>query len=436
MASVLGHDFHIADLPAPQPAAGEPVLLDCLRKIGRGLIATGSSVGVIENTLTDIAKTYGMTCEIAALPNIILIKLGESSQGFIDITVQRLTSLKLDQISALMQLIDSVRRKLVLPAEAVHRLDDIQARPHRFSPAAIILGFLLSSIGLTLLHQPNPQALAATGLAGIIIGMMVLLFQRRSHYELLLPVIAAAVVSTFMFILAERGVIYGATTLIIPPLAIFLPGAVLTTGMIELASKHILSGSARLMYGLTTLFLLFIGISVGLSLSGTSSAYVYEFDASAFSWWAPLLGTLLFGFGTFLRLSGANSDLFWMLLVLYIAMASQYVGEQFASPYFGAFLGATFMTLAAELIARSPKRTPAQASQMLAFWFLVPGARGLMGVTSILGKDFLSALVGLGQMLGLMGAIAVGVLLGTLVVSSRLFVVAAARADQLWDRKP
>jgi len=38
-------------------------------------------------------------------------------------------------------------------------------------------------------------------------------------------------------------------------------------------------------------------------------------------------------------------------------------------------------------------------------------------------------------MLGLMGAIAVGVLLGTLVVSSHLFVAATARADQLWDRK-
>ena len=45
---------------------------------------------------------------------------------------------------------------------------------------------------------------------------------------------------------------------------------------------------------------------------------------------------------------------------------------------------------------------------MLAFWFLVPGARGLLGVTSILGKDFQSALIGIGQMLGLMGSIALG----------------------------
>ena len=331
-----------------------------------------------------------------------------------------------------MQLIDKVRRKLILPREAVSHLDQIQARPHRFGSAAIIAGFILSSIGLTLLHQPSPQALMATGVAGIVVGVLVLLFQRRPHFALLLPIFVAIIVSTLMFSLAENGVIYGATTLIVPPLATFLPGAVLTTGMIELASMHILSGSARLMYGAATLFLLFIGIAIGLSVSGSSREYVYAYDASTFPWWAPMLGTLLFGIGTFIRLSGANRDLFWMLLVLYIAMVSQFFGEWLVSTYFGAFLGATFMTLAAELIACSPRRTPAQASQMLAFWFLVPGARGLLGVTSILGKDFQSAAIGIGQMLGLMGSIALGVLLGTLIVSSHTFVCGSRirRSDQ------
>jgi uncharacterized membrane protein YjjB (DUF3815 family) len=215
--------------------------------------------------------------------------------------------------------------------------------------------------------------------------------------------------------------VYGVATLIIPPLVTFLPGAMLTTGMIELASAHILSGSARLMYGLTTLFLLYIGIAIGLSLSGLPAAQVYALRITNFPWWAPVIGTLLFGAGTFIRLSGANRDLFWMLLVLYVAMAGQVAGEKLVSPYFGAFLGALLMTFSSELIARSPKRTPALASRALAFWFLVPGARGLLGVTSILGQDFQSAAVGLGQMLGLMGAIALGVLLGALIVSPRQF---------------
>ena len=196
-------------------------------------------------------------------------------------------------------------------------------------------------------------------------------------FDLLLPVFAAIVVSTFVFSLTRLGYIFGPANLLITPLITFLPGALLTTGMIELASMHILSGSSRLIYGAAVLLLLFVGISIGLNLSGLSSYLVYSYEAVAFPWWAPLLGTLLFGVGTFIRLSGANRDLSWMLLVLYIAMLGQSFGEQYFNSYVGAFLGATLMALSSEFIARSPRRTPALVSQMLAFWFLVPGAQGI-----------------------------------------------------------
>lgn len=412
--------------PGEIPLTEESQLLECLRKIGKGLIAAGSSVGTVENTLAEIATVYGLQCEIVALPNILMIKLGQTSHGVVDFTVQRLTHLRLDQVSELIQLIDNVQRKLVSPADAIRKVDYLLLKPHRFHPVIIVFGYFLSCIGLTLLFRPELLPLIVTGTAGILVGALTLWSQKWPRFDLLLPVIAAIMVSTIIFNLTESGVIYGSANLVIPPLVTFLPGAVLTTGMIELASMQILSGSARLMYGAATLFLLFIGIATGLSLSGLQRVYVYAFEASTFPWWAPFLGTLLFGVGAFIRLSGANRDLFWMVLVLYIAMLGQLLGEFFFSAYFGAFLGAAFMALSSELIARSPQRTPALASQMLAFWFLVPGARGLLSVTSILGEDYQTAAIGVGEMVGLMGVIALGVLLGTLIISPQKFVAVPA----------
>jgi uncharacterized membrane protein YjjB (DUF3815 family) len=238
----------------------------------------------------------------------------------------------------------------------------------------------------------------------------------------LLPVIAALLVSVLIFTLTRQGWVYGPANLLVSPLITFLPGAVLTTGMIELASTHILSGSARLTYGAAILLLLFIGISAGLSFSGLESYRVYAFEAAGFPWWAPLLGTLLFGVGTFLRLSGAKRDLLFMLVVLYVAMLGQFFGERYFNSYFGAFIGATLMALSSELIARSPRRTPALVSQVLAFWFLVPGARGLLSATSLLSEDLQSAAIGLGEMVILVVSITLGVLLGTLIVSPHKFV--------------
>ena len=90
--------------------------------------------------------------------------------------------------------------------------------------------------------------------------------------------------------------------------------------------------------------------------------------------------------------------------------------------------------LSSELIARSPRRTPALASQALAFWFLVPGARGLLSVTSLLSQDYQSALLGLGEVLVLITSIALGVLLGTLIVSPHKFVPVSPPTRQLYAK--
>jgi uncharacterized membrane protein YjjP (DUF1212 family) len=408
---------------APEQASlEESDLLECLRKIGRGLIAAGTAVGVVENTLTEVALAYGTRCEIMALPNFLIIKLSKSASVRLDFALQRLTSVPLNQVSALVELIDQVKRKTIPLAMASQQIDQIQEKKQRFGPILVVIGYVLSCIGLTMLFRPEPKSLIVAAIGGFLVGLLMLLSRWQPRFDLLIPVIAAIVVSTVIFNLTQRGIIYGPANLLITPLIMFLPGALLTTGMIELASKHILSGSARLIYGAAVLLLLFVGIAVGLKLSGLPSYLVYPYEAVFFPWWAPLLGTFLFGIGTFIRLSGANRDLVWMLLVLYIAMLGQTFGEQYLNSYFGAFIAALLMAVSSELIARSPRRTPALVSQMLAFWFLVPGARGLLSVTSILSQDLQSAAVGLGEMVILIVSISLGVLLGTLLVSPNKFV--------------
>jgi uncharacterized membrane protein YjjP (DUF1212 family) len=414
-------------------AADDIELLECLRKIGKGLIASGTAVGVVENTLTEIARAYGKVFEIMALPNMIMLKVGNSPETKVDFSVQGLTAMQLNQVSEIVELVDQVKQKQVTPKDASRAIDEILAQEPRFGSLVIIMGYILSCVGLTLLFRPDLSSLIVTGIAGILVGLLTLLFRWQPRFDLLLPICASIIVSTFIFGLTRMGYIFGPANLLITPLIIFLPGALLTTGMIELASKNLLSGSSRLIYGAVVLLLLFVGIDVGLALSGLSSYLVYPYEAVVFPWWAPVVGTLLFGVGTFIRLSGANRDLLWMLLVLFIAMLGQSFGEQYFNSYVGAFLGALFMALSSELIARSPRRTPAQASQMLAFWFLVPGARGLLSVTHILSQNIQSAALGLGQVVFLITAISLGVLLGTLLISPNKYALVSLQVQKSID---
>ena len=89
--------------------------------------------------------------------------------------------------------------------------------------------------------------------------------------------------------------------------------------------------------------------------------------------------------------------------------------------------------LESEYIARSPQRTAAAVSPSLAFWFLVPGARALISVTSILSEDLQSAAIGLGEVTTLIVAITLGVRTGTLIDSPHKFV--PVTRDAFWPGK-
>jgi uncharacterized membrane protein YjjB (DUF3815 family) len=83
-----------------------------------------------------------------------------------------------------------------------------------------------------------------------------------------------------------------------------------------------------------------------------------------------------------------------------------------------AFVGALAMTPVAVWVARHPSGPPALVSFMPAFWLLVPGALGLLGITKYLGEDRVYGAASLTTAGATMVAIALGVLLGLTIASA------------------
>ena len=103
-------------------------------------------------------------------------------------------------------------------------------------------------------------------------------------------------------------------------------------------------------------------------------------------------------------------------MVLFAAWTGQLAGERILDPTLSGFIGAAVMVPVAHLVARAAHAPPAHVMFLPAFWLLVPGAIGLIGITEIVGENadagsenFLSALVSV-------PSIALGVLVGTMVV--------------------
>ena len=78
------------------------------------------------------------------------------------------------------------------------------------------------------------------------------------------------------------------------------------------------------------------------------------------------------------------------------------------------------MSPVASYVALRPSGPPMQVSFLPAFWLLVPGALGLVGVTQLLGAnraDSLASLVSMGTtMIGISFGVLIGLALGTTLV--------------------
>lgn len=388
----------------------------CLDKLGKLMLISGSPVGEVKSALQDIAASYGFKSDIVVLPNILILKLTGKSESTIDFITQQPSTLLLNQASELAYLIDRLRQHTISINEALKRLDSIQEISPRFSNLMTLFGYVLAVMGLTIRLYPGVETVSFSIFLGTVAGIFLLAMNHFGRFRLFTPVLAALAVSIPTFVLAQSTFILSPVSLIIPPLAAFLPGVILTTAMIELASANFIAGSSRMIYGFSVLLLLFVGIGLAVQITGIGRLAIVEDNPQRVPFAAAVIGTTLFGIGNFIRLSGENKDLFWVLLVLYAAMLGQMVGDFILNGFIGAFLGALVLALCSEIIGLSPRRTPAFASQTLAFWFLVPGSSALLSVARWLGSGYGIGGFGLSELVLLIVAISLGMLLGTILV--------------------
>ena len=282
------------------------------------------------------------------------------------------------------------------------------------------------TVALCLLLKPTIVDLAAAAVFGVLVGAVALLSRGRHTLNVLTPVVAAALVSALTFLAIKHGVADLGIPVLIAPLVTFLPGAALTTATVELASGEMVAGSSRLVFGGLQLLLLAFGIIAGAEVAGPIRAGALNVSTGeTLGWWAPWLGVLVFGVAAALYFSAPRGATRWLLLVLLVAWVGQLAGDRLFGATASGFCGALAMTPVALAIARFPGRPPSQVTFLPAFWMLVPGALGLIGITELVGKAATLSSSDLVQPVVSIVAIALGVLCGA--SAYRVGVSSAAR---------
>ena len=397
--------------PRTATEAATDVLL-LLASAGEALIDSGFDVDDVDANLEEIARAYGMAeTEIVALPTALLVSSRTGGQLRTRAVTSGRQRLRLHQIEELDDVVRVARTGRIDPAWAHDRIVAIRSRPPPFAPWMQVVGQVLATVGLVvLLGSSWLGILVAAGLGGLT-GVLLLAGSRvPPRFHVLVTVAASFSVSLVVFLLSRTGLEFDVAPSLIAPLVTLLPGALLTTSVIELSTGQMVSGAGRLAAGAVQLVLLGLGILAAAALVGVP-AFDLTATKPALGAVGPWLAVGVFGVGIVMNLCARPSSLGWILLVLYVAYGGQVLGGLFFGGVLSAFVGAAGMTPVADLVARQRTGPPAIVSFTPAFWLLVPGALGLVGVAALLNGDSTGTTT-LVTTVETMVAIALGVLVG------------------------
>lgn len=398
--------------PAPYvPSAG--VTFSAIEAVGAAMLDATYSVITIEAALEDIARVnaYPAT-QIVVMPTALFVSTRGGGELFTGAIAGGRDKLLLHQVDALDTLVRAARTGVLGPAQIIQGIRDLRTAPPPFPAPVRVAAYALLCAGIAVIMGASLVGIAVASTLGALVGAARLMTAHVSRQrEPLVTVALAFGVSVAVFLLARAGWDPGILPSLIAPLVTLLPGALLTTGIIELAAGQMMSGAGRLMAGFMQLTLLAVGIVGGAALVGVPQIVLSQ-THQPFGPAGPWIAVAAFGVGVVVHQCGRRASIPWILLVLYVAYGAQVIGDIFFGGVLSALVGAFVMTPVAVLVSRHPAGPAAAVSFLPAFWLLVPGALGLVGVTALLGGDGdgMSTLV---TTISTMVAIARGILAGS-----------------------
>ena len=312
---------------------------------------------------------------MVAFPTAIFLSVHDGSKEHVTLAEGATQRVRLDQVAAVYTLGEEAQRGGVGPQDGLERLDEIHRMTPRFGSLGVIVGHTILTVGLAMVLMPTTPNLGAAAVLGLIVGALKVFNRDQPILSAPLSVVAALLVSTLVFLAVKYGLPVEPRYALVPPLVTFLPGAMLAFGLVELTYGDMMSGSSRLSTGIVQLVLLAFGLTAGALLVGYRPDNLLDGSREvAVPLWKSAAGVIVFGMGVFIHYSAPRRSLLWMLLVLLVAFAAQWIAALFVGPEISGFFGMLAATPLGNLIENRLRGPPSMVTFLPSFWLLVPGA--------------------------------------------------------------
>jgi uncharacterized membrane protein YjjP (DUF1212 family) len=369
-----------------------------LGDLGALLLDAGTSVTDVRAALEQVrdAASPSSRATFSVLPELVIVNEPDVP-GAVTMSNAGSEELSFRQAAHASLLTQRLEKRTVALAEVPAHIARIRGIRRHHPALQWIAGSALISAGLAVLFRCPWWAIVVATLVGALVGLITRLMTRVPSAAAIIPFVATFV-STIVVGLSAGWLGLGPVPLfaVCAPIAIIVPGALITNALLELTAADIVTGSARLVYGIIILGFMTAGIIAGGALTGLrvnpdSAALVGEaaqVTSAGVGWealpplWLAWVGVVLVAIGIGLAF-GAG---FRLTLVNIVVMMCTYAVLALATPLVGSIVAtgvaAAALFVAARLLEQVTLAVPATVSFQPAFLLLVPGTVGLVALAS------------------------------------------------------
>lgn len=384
-------------------------------RLGTALHAHGFAAHRLEAVLQDVSAKLGVEAQFFSTPTSLMAGFGPQERQHTHLVRVEPGSTNLGHLARLDRIARDVLQGTIDPVEGSARVDALLAEPPRWGEWQVLLSFVALSVGIAVLRGVRTMDVLTAAVLGLVTGVVTLRERVVRGLRDVAEPLAATLVATLAFAAARVLDSDAAYTTTIAGLVVLLPGMQFTTGIIELSTRHLASGTARLSGALVTFLGLGFGVALGSQLGGALGRWLVTHGVrfTGHSAEVPaslaLVGVVLSAACFTILLQATMRDTPWII----VSAVTAFLATSWASPLLGdelgAFIGAFAVSAGSTLVARWRDTTPI-VTITPGLLILVPGSIGLRSITSLQTRQveggvaaaFSVALVGISLAAGLL----------------------------------
>jgi uncharacterized membrane protein YjjP (DUF1212 family) len=387
-------------------------------RLGRALHAYGIPAHRLEEVMEKAAERLGLQGQFFSTPTSIFASFGpqEEQRTFL----MRVTPGEVDlgKIAELDDVTTGVLRGALGPAEGSQLIDRILAAPRRYGRVVTIVAFGLASAAASRFLGGGLKEIAASAAIGLITGFLSLLTEKYQSlgrvFEFVVAFTASALAELLTFVIGG----YAVSNATLAGLIVLMPGLTLTIALIELSTKNLSSGTARL----SGAFVVFLGIGFGVAVGGSVADLLIGQPqlarAAQAPEWTVIVALIAMPLALTVLLRAHLRDAVWIVIAGALAVGGSRVGVKYFGPEIGVFLGALTVGVASNWYARLLDR-PATITQVPGILLLVPGSVGFRGLAALMDEKIVSGVDTTFKMILTAVALVAGTLMANIIAPPR-----------------